>query len=45
MPEEVNLMVTDSISDFFFVTEESGKSSENRKTDRLPARGRRRRAG
>ncbi len=24
MPEEINRMVTDSISDFFFVTEESG---------------------
>lgn len=27
MPEEVNRMVTDSISDFFFVTEESGEKN------------------
>lgn len=27
MPEEINRMVTDSISDFFFVTEESGRQN------------------
>ncbi len=27
MPEEINRMVTDSISDFFFVTEQSGKEN------------------
>jgi UDP-N-acetylglucosamine 2-epimerase (non-hydrolysing) len=27
MPEEINRMVTDSISDFFFVTEESGEAN------------------
>ena len=27
MPEEINRLVTDSISDYFFVTEESGESN------------------
>ena len=29
MPEEINRMVTDAISDYFFVTEESGEANLN----------------
>jgi len=38
MPEEINRMVTDSISDFFFVTEESGTANlvqEGKPRDRI----------
>ena len=38
MPEEINRMVTDSISDYFFVTEESGIKNllqEGRPKDRI----------
>ena len=38
MPEEINRMVTDSISDFFFVTEESGIKNliqEGKSKDRI----------
>ena len=38
MPEEINRMVTDSISDYFFVTEESGEANlvqEGKSKDRI----------
>jgi UDP-N-acetylglucosamine 2-epimerase (non-hydrolysing) len=38
MPEEINRMVTDAISDYFFVTEESGKANliqEGKSKDRI----------
>ena len=38
MPEEINRMVTDSISDYFFVTEESGTANliqEGKSKDRI----------